>query len=231
MKVASMLKCMKYPPVDLTPETRLYIPFNEGVDPNGSISMAKDYSQYNNHATLTDVEWSPDGFNGAGKFNGGSSMGNCGTGVSLNIPDVIAIELQTKITFHDTENYIISKGLWNGITCVHIIFTSTKLTIRWGDGTNTNSQQSDVISDYANFHYYTVIIDTSAYNVYRDAVNIGTGASTGFDSGTNDFVIGAYQVAPAPVNAINGTIDNVIIRSTARSAAQIAAACYEVVCA
>ena len=74
-----MAKAIGYMQPTIDPNMRLYVPFNEGVG-----AIAKDYSQYGNHAQFTDVEWSIGKGGNTGVFNGTSSYCDCGNDASLN---------------------------------------------------------------------------------------------------------------------------------------------------
>ena len=219
-----MAKAIGYTKPDIDPNTRLYVPFNEGVG-----SVAKDYSQYGNHAQLTDVEWSPDGFNGAGKFNGSSSFGNCGNDASLNTTDAITIEAWVKTTFNNKG--ILYKGgdYENGDYGLSISSTGKARGILNDVGFVIGTKSIDD----GNWYHIGATYDKDAggideVKIYIDAVLDGTDDySTVIQTSVDTLKIGYYHFSPY---YFNGTIDNVIVSSTARSAAQIAADCYEVVC-
>lgn len=218
-------KVIGYMKPDIDPNTRLYVPFNEGVG-----DLAKDYSQYCNHAQLTDVEWSPDGFNGAGEFNGSSSFGNCGNDASLNITDEITIEVWPKVETLNVVNPLVSKWLdsWANAQYNFEIHTSNKLRIGFGDGTNYRRFKASTETTLGRHYYTGVIVGSNDMRLYQDGISLsGTydGAATSTWSTNNYVKIGRYGAF-----YFNGIIDNVIISSTAKSVAQTAADCYEVVC-
>ena len=216
-------KVLGYMQPDIDPNTRLYVPFNEGVG-----DVAKDYSQYGNHAQLTDVEWSNEGFNGAGKFNGSSSYGDCGNDVSLNITAVISIDATVKANVLQLDKGIVvvdsRQGFWQ--------YQSTKIRgwIRKGDHSDFVIVVSSADLIEINEWYQIVqIFDGNNLRLYANGNNVGTTSYVGtmYEIGGTRWTIGAFS---AVAQYFNGTINNVIISSTAKSAAQIAADCYEVVC-
>lgn len=219
-------KVIGYMKPDIDPNTRLYVPFNEGVG-----DLAKDYSQYCNHAALTDVEWSPDGFNGAGKFNGSSSYGDCGNDASLDVADALSIEVRAKTT-QTTRGQIVCKQS-------SFMFTKRATINKMGIflyGTTVQEWKlgNTVVNDGA-LHHIVATYDgdggTSNGNFYLDGEPDGHFTSTGYITIDSYVVgIGAQAFIAAPAEFFNGTIDNVLIFSIARNTAQIAADCYEVVC-
>ena len=220
-----MAKAIGYLKPDIDPNTLLYVPFNEGVG-----SVAKDYSQYGNHAQLTDVEWSPDRFNGAGKFNGSSSYGDCGNNASLNITDAITIEAWVKPAVAHASQIsfagFVSKGYhWN------IRFFSTTGRPEFYAYDTEGGNFGPIISpDAIPVNQWSRIAATYKYNttghLYVNGIEKGSDTAIG-KFGT---ISTALKIGLLDTRYFNGTIDNVIISSTARSAAQIAADCYEVVC-
>ena len=220
-----MAKAVGYmkPTIDST--TRLYVPFNEGVG-----TVAKDYSQYGNHAQLTDVEWSNKGFNGAGKFNGSSAFGNCDNDPSLSITDVIMIEVWMKPDVLDVALPIGGKGAGWHFTR----YSSNTIVFSFKDG--AGAWQITLSNSIINLNWHHVIItrEGAINKIYIDGVLDKTQT------------IGTSGLVSLPANTVNigksiadnwcgtayfsGTIDEVRIYNQALSAAQTAADCYEVVC-
>ena len=219
-----MAKAIGYMWPTIDQNVRLYVPFNEGVG-----SVAKDYSQYCNHAQLTDVEWSPDGFNGAGKFNASTSFGNCGAHASLDIPDAMAIGAWVNVS-DTTNNFqpIISKRkgnadhvftLWGIYSNKHSSFWMYDTDYRVAVGT-TESQNDTP-------YYIAGTREGSLLKIYVNGQfehQVGIGVVLG---STDEVTIGRRRYFGW--DYLGGTMNNVII-STARSVAQTAADCYEVVC-
>ena len=219
-------KAIGYMKPDIDPNTRLYVPFNEGVG-----NVAKDYSQYGNHAQLTDVEWSPDGFNGAGKFNGSSSFGACSDDPSLNITDAITIEAWLKVINLSWYMQLAIKGHTNvgGYQLKlgpsdEIIYRSSSA----GANQETRSSAGDVIDD--TWCYIAATQTGALAKIYKDGVDVTSFADSHLNPGASEdnLCIGKYHTDAASL--FHGTIGNMVISSIARSAAQIAADCYEVVC-
>ena len=229
-----MAKAIGYMKPDIDPNTRLYVPFNEGVGP-----VAKDYSQYGNHAQLTDVEWSPDGFNGAGEFNGSSSYGDCGNDASLNITDAKSIEAYVyRIGSGINWQYIAgnSRGNYNGGYALKME-TSDRMSFFLANGVDKTPMFTTTAVLPANEWVYVVglwdggaTVVSGSIRIYFNGVNqAGSELHMGETSvgNSNEVYIGSFNGVST---FFDGTIDNVIVSSTARSAAQIAADCYEVVC-
>lgn len=218
-------KAIGYMKPDIDPNTRLYVPFNEGVG-----DLAKDYSQYGNHAALTDVEWSPDGFNGAGKFNGSSSFGDCGNDVSLNITDAISLRVGIKFDTAFT-GYIISKG-----TDKYDLLTYSgdngKIAFYVTGHTPAFLKTINLFNDGI-LHCVVATYDKDAGSnnrkIFIDGLLENQNTETAvIETDADNLAIGKWGSAPA--SYFNGTIDNVILISTAKNQAQAAADCYEVVC-
>lgn len=219
-----MVKAVGYMKPDIDPNTRLYVPFNEGVG-----SVAKDYSQYGNHAQLTDVEWSPGGFNGAGKFNGSTSFGNCGNPASLNLTDAT---IEVWVNSDDISNAgIIGRfNAWgdpnNKGRALYVQNEKMRFEVADGSG-NRQYIESSVSSGWTNIWNYIVgIQDSEKIYLYRNGVSIDSKDVTGFTHNPVDLPIGKTVWNWY----FNGTIDEVRIYAKAQSAAQSAADCYEVVC-
>ena len=220
-----MAKAVGYMKPDIDPNTRLYVPFNEGVG-----SVAKDYSQYGNHAQLTDVEWGIGKGGSAGIFNGSSSLGNCGTSESLNIPDAIMISALVKSG--DQTSF------WSGIAGGDVgYFQSLNPTEHlqgyvYQSGAWKYSLSSETLPQ-GQWKHVVMLYDSTGGNIklFIDAVEVlyttqDTVTGT-IDISVTNLYIGMY----ANVNYLfNGTIDEVRIYAKVPSAAQIAADCYEVVC-
>ena len=219
-------KVIGYMKPDIDPNTRLYVPFNEGVS-----DLAKDYSQYCNHAQLTDVEWSPDGFNGAGKFNGSSSFGDCSNDASLSITDTITIDVVAKPSALPAQNTIIGKRGSGTCSPYALRFSSnTKIVFYVGDGIdfsmldywfNLSAQWYRIIAVREGNDNVTMFVNSNSLDMQTlTRTPTTTTAKLGIGSFNGDSFNEGF----------NGTIDNVIIFSTAKSVAQAAADCYEVVC-
>ena len=221
-------KVIGYMKPDIDPNTRLYVPFNEGVG-----DLAKDYSQYCNHAQLTDVEWSPGEFNGAGKFNGVSSLGDCGNDASLEITDAFTIEAWAKRKISGNRGLIARRV--NGVDDLWQV--QTKLTLNivefsgWFGGGNAVTVDTDTAIPQNQGYQITITYDKEYIRMYLNGkLDMTPVAETrDLDTGNSPIWIGTLYDTGVDHN-FSGTIDNVIISSTARSAAQIAADCYEVVC-
>ena len=222
-----MAKAIGYMKPDIDPNMRLYVPFNEGVG-----SIAKDYSQYGNHAQLTDVEWSPDGFNGAGKFNGSSSYGDCGNNASLNTTDAITIEAWVKPNAFGTSTTTILKNQGSAPTRFPFVIGSwSDWGNNWGAGfydgswhtVDIGSLISTEIWHYTIFTYNGVNLKIYVDGILKDNLNyVGS-----LPVSTGSLGIGAFAGSD---RYFNGTIDNIRIYNRALSAPQILADCYGVVC-
>ena len=223
-----MAKAIGYMKPDIDPNTRLYVPFNEGVG-----DVAKDYSQYGNHAQLTDVEWSPDGFNGAGKFNGSSSVGDCGNDTSLNITDAITIEAWVKsvsiTTYHTVASKPSTQGVGYSAYLVRFQTTNT-LLFRVGDASAYKDISTAITSNEGIHAVFTYDKSYLRGYINGEAITPVAESLTMVPDTADAFLIGGKEVSGVEMHRFNGTMDNVIISSTARSAAQTAADCYEVVC-
>lgn len=220
-------KAVGYMKPNIDPNTRLYVPFNEGIG-----EVAKDYSQYGNHAVLTDVEWGI-GLNGnAGVFDGVTSIGNCGLGVSgsFDITDAITIKAGLKWVGNASGDfgYVVHKNAnlqW--LVSLNQIGTENQYNINVG-----GVLASDVIIfDFtdAQQHYSVNIYQEGSKQMWIDAVKKDEQVDTGVISTTvNNLLLGGRT--EDNLRNFNGTIAPVIIRALAESAAQVAADCYEVVC-
>ena len=226
-----MAKAISYMKPDIDPNTRLYIPFNEGTG-----SVAKDYSQYGNHAQLTDVEWSNDGFNGAGKFNGSSAYGNCGAGTSLNITDKLTISAWINVNEFPIDYYagIVSKKNWQQYRLD--IRSTKKIQVNVKTTGGSNDITGLQILNTNKYYYITCTIDTdiTTTRIYIDSVidiektdlNAGTIVTT-----SNDLLIGKdTEGFPTFGKCFDGTLNEIRLYNRILSPAQIAADCYEVVC-
>lgn len=218
---AKAISYMNGPTID--PNTRLYVPFSEGIG-----SVAKDYSQYGNHAVLTDVEWGI-GLNGnAGVFNGVSSYGDCGNHASLNITDAIMTEAWLNIASFTFDRDIISKFNPSINLGYLLMFSSSNNTLRFYSGgsvaSNGATTSSGVVQD--TWMHVVGLYDRTDTKIYingewkDDAITplAPVPCSTDLFLGQRSGGTGRF----------NGTINEVIIKALAESAAQIAADCYEV---
>ena len=208
-------KVIGYMKPDIDPNTRLYVPFNEGVG-----SIAKDYSQYNNHATLTDVEWSPDGFNGAGKFNGSSSYGEI-TSFSLSGNATYAVN------FLITDNTQANKRIinyTNGVEYRNFSFGVGNLSCY--DATNAPSTIGLALGDSI-WHYAVLTMETNNLHIHVDSGD-KTLTTTTWDNQTINTNL--YLGFDNSATYLDGFLSSIIILSKLPNPAQIAADCYEVVC-
>lgn len=216
-------KAVGYMKPDIDPNTRLYVPFNEGVG-----EVAKDYSQYGNHAQLTDVEWGI-GINGnAGVFNGVSSYGDCGNDASLDITDAITIKAwaipdvaQTPAGWYGIAGW--TNAYLRGGLKIH----NTRLY--WDAWCRDPLKQcgvkeGPVITEGIWQHVAgTYIADTGKLWLYLN------GLGTEFTiTGTVSEDAGNVNIGRLLSWDFNGTIAPVIIKALTESAAQSAANCYEV---
>ena len=211
--------------MDITPETRLYIPFNEG-----SGTLAKDYSEYHNSgafgAGATAPLWRPNGL----YFDGVNDYINCGNDSSLNITEAITIEAWIYPEGWGEGSYgrIVDKtwqtgyvvGLGNLSNEESLRFLSYNAGIDQWAGINVISlntwQHVAVTYDKQNVKFYV-------NGKYTDG-GIET-ASLGANS--DDLIIGNSGVGD---RTFDGIIHEVRIYNRVLSAAQIAADCYKVVC-
>ena len=220
-----MAKAIGYMQPTIDPNTRLYVPFNEGIG-----NIAKDYSQYCNHAQLTDVEWSPDGFNGAGKFNGTSSFGDCGGAASLDIPGFITIKALVKTLYGGfNEKRIASKSKWVPITTKGYILLQdqNKLGLIIHTDTGEYCALSDSVFMIGESVYGAGTYDKQHLKNYRNGIEkIGDALTTDIPSVDVSLTLGSGFDS----NFFYGTIAFVLICALAESSAQSAADCYEVVC-
>ena len=218
-------KAINYLRPDIDPNTRLYVPFNEGLG-----SIAKDYSQYGNHAVFTDVEWGI-GVNGnAGKFNGSSSFGNCGNDPSLNITDAITIVARVKsedvTQFYQTivasAGPLFKTGYYIKIGNNKEILFAVGSNIDWV----TWDTKTNTISSGIWYHCVCTAENNGFMKIYlngnlisQEAIGIMTPSETATTVGKNRY--GQF---------FNGTIDEVMIYNLGLSGAQNAANAYEVTC-
>ena len=217
--LTALKKAIRYMEPDIDYNTRLYIPFNEGTG-----SVAKDYSQFGNHADLTDVLWGI-GINGsAGIFNGSTSVGNCGNDASLNITDAITAAAYVNssangsIVWRGTDG---TNGMWG------LDYDSGKLRILYA--TENSFFAADILSGVipvtdGTRHYVVGTFDGSNMRLYVDGVPDGVKAKitkpTPKDTTT---FIGAYRGTSL---YFNGTMNNILILAKAQPSEQIAADCY-----
>ena len=217
-------KAINYLRPDIDPNTRLYVPFNEGLG-----SIAKDYSQYGNHAVLTDVEWGI-GVNGnAGVFNGVSSFANCGNHPSLNITDAITTSARVKPV--ETTKITISKGTFKSDGWYLWVRPNGVLRFVVNDASSTDELESNIGAYTLSQWNHVVIVwlqSTKTASFYVNGVGKGSDTTTlTLTVDDTNLFIGAYL---AQGHHFNGTIDEVMIYNLELSAAQNAADCYEVVC-
>ena len=215
------VKVLGYMQPDIDPNTRLYVPFNEGVG-----GIAKDYSQYNNDAALTDIEWAPNG----GKFNGASSYGNCGNDTSLDITDALTIGAWVKY-YGDTgidHSTIVAKGATAGTQWSLYIMTTSNQLRMYGNGGVIDCTEASAFPENS-WQYVTFVISGNTGYLYRNTIEVQTDDVTGFDIvNTKKLSIGVRSEGTS--GFFKGTIDEVRIYNRVLSAAQNAADCYEVVC-
>ena len=218
-------KVIGYMKPDIDPNTRLYVPFNEGVG-----NVAKDYSQYGNHAQLTDVEWSPDGFNGAGKFNGSSSYGDCGNDASLNITDAITIVIWMKSGTAGNNKILGKDSIHVGQNGWKVHYETNRLGMAIEtDGITGWDWNGYTFTMAINFLDYVVFVyDGTKKRTYLNGNEEFNQDVTGNITTTNNnLLIGRHS---AGLIYFNGASSLILIYNRAQSAAQITADCYEVVC-
>ena len=219
-----MAKAIGYMKPDIDHNLRLYVPFNEGTG-----SVAKDYSQYGNHAQLTDVEWSNEGFNGAGKFNSTSSYGDCGTGTSLNITGDFTIMAWVEINNLSTNSTIYCRGEANIEGIYILIYSTGLLAFKTNQAAALQSTESDFNEIAINTKYCLVITRKGTIGkIYKNKVDVTHTPGTHLDSAssTKNSYVGKYEVN---AHYFNGIIVEIRIYNQIPSIAQIAADCYEIV--
>ena len=219
-----MAKATGYMKPTIDPSLRLYVPFNEGIG-----SVAKDYSQYGNHAQLTDVEWTIGIGGNAGKFNRNSSLGDCGNDASLNITNQISVESWIYITELGRTQAIVSTregttNMKNHQYTLHFWSTSKFMFAR-GDGTHQQPVYSATTYGIGRHH----IVGLSEGNKIRIYVTADVNEANMDYTPTSNFdgvKIGKYNSTDITYQ-LNGTIDEARISALVKSAAQIAADRYE----
>ena len=213
-------KAVGYMKPDIDPNTRLYIPFNEGIG-----SVAKDYSQYCNHAALTDVLWGIGIGGSAGIFNGISAYGVCsievsvsGTGTwifetQINPKDIVSIGnvFQNSLANNDRTGMTVADnmlrfGTFNGVS--HTGKSGDIPANRWIR--IVGSSLVGTINLYINAILQVGTLDPQIYREYTK------------------LWLGCLNELGTPNLFFNGAISPVIIKSLIKSAAQIAADNYEV---
>ena len=218
-----MAKAIGYMQPTIDPNMRLYVPFNEGVG-----TIAKDYSQYGNHAQFTDVEWSIGKGGNAGVFNGTSSYCDCGNDASLDITDAITIEAGIKLdqlpTEAGVESYILNKNKY----LAYVSKASNKLAFKITSGGTTKTLVSIDALIINTWYHLVMKFDPSTQRgyIYINGVERSTywGVSVIDNSLANSLWIGSSGIGRA-----NGLIEELRIYNRALSAAQIAADYYEMV--
>ena len=236
MILALMLKCVKYPPVDITPETSLYIPFNEGVNPSATVKMVKDYSQYNNHGTFgagTEAPlWKPNGL----VFDGVDDNVDCGDGSSLNISNdehtiCVLINPSNVPAGAVYDHRIVNKGdgiyWWN----VDIYRTNgnSRFECVWDDDVTKNIASANAVFTTNAWYYVVGKRKGTEYALFVNSIKQTDTETVGNDfTAPNNLRIGNKSDGS---ECYDGIIKEIRIYSYAVNEAQVAVDCYEVVCA
>ena len=173
-----------------------------------------DSTSNDNDATNHGATYTSDGMvDGAYDFNGSSDYWDCGSDASLNITDALSIEAWVK-TNSTIQQSIVSK--WKFGDGWDFFTTQTIGKLKWLYDAGIAFESDDIIIDN-NYHYVNFVRDGNTGYLYIDSIlQSNTISLTGVDitSGA-DCMIGNREELATP---FNGTIDKVIISSTARSA-------------
>ncbi|MEE9323512.1 MAG: LamG domain-containing protein, partial [Candidatus Aenigmarchaeota archaeon] len=174
------------------------------------------------------VTYNPSGkIDGADGFDGANDYVDVGNDSSLNITDALTMEAWIKFdTVHS--GGIISKGNYNtyGPYGMHLSTSSTQ-TIQFavGDGdaaTSRNNFYSNTIDiDNNSWHHVAVAFsdsDNEAKFYIDGALDVTRSVTVSLGTNTKNVVIGATQGSSSPSNFFNGSIDEVLISNTNRSA-------------
>lgn len=212
---AALLKALSGEPT-IDPSLRLYIPFNEG---NGNV--AKDYSNYGNNGTLTDVEWGIGGGGNVGIFNGTSSYVDCGNNASLNITDAITVEAWIYLDSGADTGYVIAKNSNGAGDAQYSLFwdsTDKKITGYLEGGTVGYSVNNSVIEE--NWYHFAMVYNKTDVRYYVNGQLSGTPFAKTDSITSNNFTINIGRRKPNNFH-FNGSIDEVRIYNRTRSALEI----------
>lgn len=209
--------------------TVLNMPF-EGYYGNET-TMARDYSGFENDATLTDVVWkSTNGIDGFGAviFDGNPERYvNITNHKSLNF-DLDKGGFTVEVIFKSIDNtgteYLLTKGNPAGLLSSYFIFRGPdgKLIYKLRNGTAQSLFAGTHDVNDTKWHHVAMRVNPSS-NDFRAFLDGKLDGSTNLNLGgvvgaSGDLIIGAH---PAQVKAWNGTIDDVRIWNRTLSVPQI----------
>lgn len=175
-------------------------------DVNGS--NLYDKSGLNNRGTLVGTS------NASGKIKESRSFNG-----STNYVDFSAIDISGGLTYTMWIKLNATPTNWNLIQNKRTLLRVSSNKLSWFPDVDTTVVDSNTIT-IANSRWYLVTVTQSgtAYNMYLDGVNIGTGTTAALDNTTGDDKIAAYN---AEIN-FNGSIDDVRVYNYALSAQEVA---------
>ncbi|KAF5435071.1 Concanavalin A-like lectin [Candidatus Methanophagaceae archaeon] len=204
---------------------------------NETTGMHYDSTANDNDGAPTGVTQDAIGkIDGADDFGGSDDHVDCGNATSLNITGGITVEAWVKPDTLAGWSEIISKRDNNNLTNYDLRFGSstgsapfTKVQFYWGHGLVPNQENWNVYSTdstYTTGQWYYIVATREGTDRPKIYVNgaIVEGACTYGDctrdmiANTNDVNIGAGITGGTPDWVFNGTIDEVRISDTARSA-------------
>ena len=218
-----MAKAVGYMKPDIDPNTRLYVPFNEGVG-----SVAKDYSQYCNHAVLMDVTWGI-GINGnASIYDGSTSFGDCGNDASLDFgTGAFSFLVRIKTA---ADGIIIDKyAATGGGGQMNFSINGNKLRgITYNSGVGIDFVGTSVTSTNNNWHPVVFVVDSggTSARLYLDGIQDGSKTGATAKSVTSD---GTLKIGrDTSTRRFTGTIDEGLIIAKTQTSYLILADTYEV---
>ena len=179
-----------------------------------------DSTSYNNDGTNNGATYNQSGMiDGAYDFNGASDYVNCGNDVSLNTTDAITIEVWAKPSGQGTIVYRNSDQI--GRATYNFRIGSTDKFEFYHSESDGNQVSVISISDYTTeWTHIGIVAGDAKLTLYRDGIydNQANWDGTTFDDISNGVQIGRYFYASSQGRYFDGTLDEVRISSTARSA-------------
>ena len=176
-----------------------------------------DSTSNDNDATNHGATYTSSGMvDGAYDYNGSSDYWDCGD--IENITDAITVEAWTKLDKIETWIPIVTKDF--DVTIPYLLWANSGYPrIGFYDGTFKHAASPTVISINSWYHFvgtFDKSLGSDNWKIYVNGIEKGTYTSSDAIAVNADMLyIGQYQYGG---NYFNGTIDNVIISSTARSA-------------
>ncbi|MDO9098650.1 MAG: MopE-related protein, partial [Candidatus Methanoperedens sp.] len=184
----------------------------------GSGTVAND-SVGTNSGTINGASWTSGMVGGALSFDGVDDDVTIPISGSLQINDVITVEIWVKPTASEQGNIIDHiSGAWIGNIIYNPIYEWLWINIDFGGGLNSFFAGTPVSNN--NWHHIVYTYDGSYERWYVDGTQTASRPNSGsITTGGYNLIIGGFE--PGPSSKFNGIVDEVAVYNTPLSASEI----------